>query len=193
MDLITVIKATSKLKQFVEKDLIFHLAAIQLSAAASALSNVEFAKDKRLIYISCINHLEDAEALYKSKIKSAERDEACYHYYYVSALKAIIWKYLEEDDLIIKCCNDCLEVERQRVANDKGSIEAYNPKKLISVIRTVLSKNEFQVQSRRFNSNEFWKVFIGRQTNFSLTVYTNEKWDTNPSDPRDWPDYESSF
>ena len=187
MDLITVVESMSMIKHFVEKDLIFHLASIQLSAASAALSNVELAKNKKLVYMSCINHLEDAEALYKSKLNSADRDEACYHYYYVAAIKSVIYKYLGEKNLVIKCCDDCLNVERKRVANDKGTIEAYNPKKFMSVLRTVLSKNEFQVQSRRFDSNKFWKVLIGRETNFALNVYTSGK-----IDPKDF-DYESSW
>ena len=180
MELLAAVQSLTTLKRFIEKDLLGHLASIQLSAAAATLANVSYANDKKSVYWSCINHLEDAEAIYMSKINTGERDEACRHYYYISALKATIYKYLGEERLMVKCCDDCIELERQRVNNDRGTIEAYNPRFMFSLLRTVLSKNELQIRARRFDSNEFWKTICDRKTNFSLPVYTAEK--SNPED-----------
>lgn len=188
MELLAAIGTYSTLKKFVEDDLYSHLGSIQLSAAAQALSSARYANDKKKAYWSCINHLEDAEALYKSQINTGKRDEMCRCYFYVSALKATIFKFLGEEALMGKCCDDSQEIEMHRLHYEKSGIpEGLNWPGMFSLIKLVLSKNEFKVKARRFDPERFWKDLLGRTTSFALPVYSNEK--LNPGDV----DWDSSF
>ncbi|MXN91107.1 hypothetical protein GR160_07675 [Flavobacterium sp. Sd200] len=189
MELITAVQSIITIRRFVESDLLSHLASIQLDAAAEALANAEIANDKRNSYWSCINHLEDAEAIYKKKINSAKCDEACRYYCYVSALKAVIFRYLGEELLVEKCCEDSQNIENlRRKYKEADMLGSFNIPSLFSLVSMVLSKGELEIKARRFNPSLFWLTMLNKNTDFSLPVYKNEKLDSDNVNI-DWDSY----
>jgi hypothetical protein len=171
MDLLSAVHTSLALREFIEKDIISHLVSIELNAAASALSGIDKAVDKRSVYWSAINHLEVVEQALVSKLDSSNRFEAAKKYVYISALKAAIYKYLGEDGLVQKCCDDSVKVVKTHNYNEENHqfaniVKSWNPFGWIE-LRRYLTSTLGKVASS-FDANKFWKELANRNEYFDL-------------------------
>jgi hypothetical protein len=169
MDLLSAVHTSLALKEFIEKDMVAHLVSIELNATANALSGLEKAKDKKSVYWSAINHLEVVEQALKSRLDATDKFVCAKEYVYVSALKAVIYKYLGEDGLVQKCCDDSLEVVKIHNYNEehhqfKNFFQSWNPFGWFSLRRYLTSS--LGKAASNFDAEIFWKQLAKRNESF---------------------------
>ena len=177
MDLISAAQNFSKLKKFIERDLHSLFVKIHLDAAASALSGLDYAKNKYKVCWSAINHLEVVEQTLKAQLRGVSRFEATKKYLYVSALKSLIYKYINEDNLVNKCCDDSLYVVKQHNEYTESRqlfdiVGFWNSIAWGKLIR--FHNSDFGKKARSFNATNFWKENLDRNEFFGLLYMGND-------------------
>ncbi|MXN91105.1 hypothetical protein GR160_07665 [Flavobacterium sp. Sd200] len=173
MDLLSAANNAASIKKFVEQDLVSLLIDLQFNAAASTLSGVEKAIDKKSVYWSAITNFNVAQEGLKRKLTSKNRFEVAKQFIYLSALIATIYKYLGEDGLVEKCYDDTLEVVKTQRVNEKkyeiiDNFSAWLPKNWIESNR--IRGSVFGQRSLRFDAQEFWRQLSNKSESLLLLV-----------------------
>jgi hypothetical protein len=145
----------------VEEDLVGLMVRLDVAAASIALSGVSDARDKKAMWWSTINHLEAAEAKLRSRMESAVAFESAQTYLYVSAIKALIFRYLDEERLVARCLDDsrAIVLQQQRFAGSakeqiKGVVSLFYPRTWISAFRP----SSLERAARDFRPATFWEA-----------------------------------
>jgi len=173
IDLISAAHSAASLKHFIEQDIASHLITLQFNAAAATLEGLQHAKDKKFVCWSVINHIEDVEQGLISKLKSPNHFQAAKQYIYASALKASLYKYLNEVSLVQKCCDDTLFVVNTHNRNVENSVlpDSYllwNPAYWFYMYR--YNHSNIGKIADSFDAQKFWRIVANREENFGLLV-----------------------
>jgi hypothetical protein len=158
VDLVSAARTASAIKKLVEQDLADVLAQLDLNAAARSLSALDKARDKRAVYWSAINHIESGEEKLRSGLNSGGHEKAAQMYFQASALKALLYRYLGEEELARKCFEDSKEVmaEHNRLAATfmvqmRQTVAAWNP--------GFWFDSPAVKAARVFRPSKFWEAF----------------------------------
>ena len=159
MTLTEVVRTSTAIKNFIERDLLSHLAQLNLSAAASAMAAVQDARDKTSALWSVINHLEAAEATYYAKLSTCQRFEAAQCLLYVKALKAVIYRALGEEKLVKRELDTSVGIvdkQNHDAWNNqiKDIVAGWNPGNWFALARHINS--EPGKTARAFEAGTFW-------------------------------------
>lgn len=162
MDLLTVVRTSAAISRFVEKDLRAYLGVLDMQAASNALQSAQLANDKRSAYWSVVNHLESAESKFQEGLNTPHRFQAAQSVVYTLALKAIVYRYLGEEELVKRCFEASADtVARQNELAWKGSNQFldifswWNPGNWAKMIR--FNSSELGKEAKSFAPEPFWK------------------------------------
>ena len=175
-DLIAAVRTASTIKRLVERDLGQILIDADLDAASAALSGLERARDKRSVYWSTINHVESAEAKLRGRLKTGDALSSAQVLFYLSAIKALIFRYLDEEGLARKCLTDSLDIVETYNRNVQGFrvqigyvLSFWNP------TRWLASGSNVRKTADAFRPAEFWEAFgYPGPHNFSLMIFLED-------------------
>lgn len=173
MDLLTAAKSLTYLKKFIEDDLKTQIVNLHFSAVESALDAVKYANDKKSAYWSVITHLEDVEQAVLSQLKSIRITEVANQYLYVCALKALIYKYLNENNLVRKCFDDSLALVKKAQAHMNSLAFGLNLFKGVTTPRNwtlIFKPAALERAANQFNPRQFWHDMLGRDEDFDVST-----------------------
>jgi hypothetical protein len=160
-DLLAAARTTAALTKFIEEDLVGLMAQLDISAAGIALSGIPSARDKRSAWWSAVNHLEGAESKLRSRMKTASAFDSAQTYLYISAIKALIFRYLGEERLIAKCLEDSKDIvqaqqrfESTFMSQIKGVASLFKPSTWVEAIR----RSGLRRAARDFRPEPFWEA-----------------------------------
>jgi ATP-dependent DNA ligase len=171
MGLVEVVRTSAALKRFIDQDLQSHLGRLNLAAAANAMASAQEAKDKRSALWSVVNHLETAEATYYSLLNTSRRFEGAQCLLYTKALKATLFRSLDEEALVKREFEGSKEVvlkQNHDVWDNqmKDLVAGWNPGNWISLIRHI--NTEPGKTARAFEPALFWEQLGYKDGYFQL-------------------------
>lgn len=159
VNLVDVARMTSKIRSFLETDLLSILADCDLRAASNALVAAQGAEDKRSALWSVLNHLEAAEAKYELGLTGLLRADSAEVIFYLEAVRALILLGLEDHGLVRGCFDRCVSIAKihnsnQSAAGLRDILAANNPANWLRMYR--FEASAIGKAAREFDVYRFW-------------------------------------